>query len=152
MAEDSAAVRTLDGTEELDLVTTFDSAHDQARPDLALRGIASSLRPGGTYPCVEIAASSTLAGNLDRPLAPMVSTISCKHCMTVSLAQGGLGVGAIRANLGLGSRVLMGLARVSRSGRRSRVLLRANRRTGRAAATRPQCGHWRRPLRPAASP
>jgi hypothetical protein len=34
---------TLDESEHYDLVTTFDAVHDQARPDLALSGIARSL-------------------------------------------------------------------------------------------------------------
>jgi hypothetical protein len=31
---------------------------------------------------------------MERPLAPFIYTISCMHCMTVSLAQGGEGLGA----------------------------------------------------------
>lgn len=86
---------TLDGSEQFDFVTTFDAVHDQARPDLVLRGIARSLRPGGVYLCVDITASSTLADNLDHPLAPFLYTISCMHCMTVSLAAGGMGLGTM---------------------------------------------------------
>ena len=78
-----------------DLVTTFDAVHDQARPDLVLGGIAASLRPGGVYLCVDIAASSTLAENVDHPLGPFLYTISCMHCMTVSLAAGGMGLGTM---------------------------------------------------------
>jgi SAM-dependent methyltransferase len=77
-----------------DLVTTFDSVHDQARPDVVLRTIHDMLRPGGTYLCVDIRASSDLGDNLDHPLGPFLYTISCMHCMTVSLAQGGAGLGA----------------------------------------------------------
>jgi SAM-dependent methyltransferase len=86
---------TLDGSEQFDFITTFDAVHDQARPDLVLHGIAHSLRPGGVYLCVDIAASSTLADNLDHPLAPFLYTISCMHCMTVSLAAGGTGLGTM---------------------------------------------------------
>jgi SAM-dependent methyltransferase len=86
---------TLDGTERFDLITTFDAVHDQARPDLVLAGIAQSLRPGGVYLCVDITASSTLADNLDHPLGPFLYTISCMHCMTVSLAAGGMGLGTM---------------------------------------------------------
>ena len=86
---------SLDGTERFDLITTFDAVHDQARPDLVLAGIAQSLRPGGVYLCVDITASSTLADNLDHPLGPFLYTISCMHCMTVSLAAGGMGLGTM---------------------------------------------------------
>ena len=43
---------------------------------------------------VDIAASSHLEGNLDNPFAPFLFTVSTMHCMTVSLAQGGEGLGA----------------------------------------------------------
>jgi SAM-dependent methyltransferase len=78
-----------------DFVTTFDAVHDQARPDLMLAGIAAALRPGGIYLCVDTSASSKLAENLDHPLATFLYTVSCMHCMTVSLAQGGEGLGAM---------------------------------------------------------
>jgi SAM-dependent methyltransferase len=78
-----------------DFVTTFDSVHDQARPDVVLRAIHDMVRPGGTYLCVDVRASSDLTGNVDHPLGPFLYTVSCMHCMTVSLAQGGAGLGAV---------------------------------------------------------
>ena len=78
-----------------DLITTFDSVHDQARPDLMLAGIARALRPGGVYLCGEVSAASELAENMDHPLGPLLYTISCMHCMTVSLAEDGMGLGAM---------------------------------------------------------
>ena len=88
-------VATLGGPAIFDLVTTFDSIHDQARPDRVLRGIFEMLRPGGTYLCVDVKASSHLVDNVDHPLGPFFYTVSCMHCMTVSLAQGGAGLGAV---------------------------------------------------------
>ena len=85
----------LDETARFDLITTFDSVHDQARPDLVLAGIARALRQGGVYLCVDISASSKLSENLDHPLGPFLYTTSCMHCMTVSLAEGGMGLGAM---------------------------------------------------------
>ena len=82
-------------TARFDFIATFDAVHDQARPDLVLAGIAQALRPGGTYLCVDISASSKLAENVDHPLGPFLYTISCMHCMTVSLAQGGMGLGTM---------------------------------------------------------
>ncbi len=84
----------LDEHDAFDLVTTFDAIHDQAQPDVVLRGIFAALRPGGTYLCVEPKASSHLHENLDLPMAPMLYTVSTMHCMTVSLAYGGEGLGA----------------------------------------------------------
>ena len=85
----------LDEIARFDFVTTFDSVHDQARPDLVLAGIARALRPGGIYLCVDTSASSTLADNLDHPLGTFLYTVSCMHCMTVSLADGGMGLGTM---------------------------------------------------------
>ena len=88
-------VATLDGATTYDLVTTFDAIHDQARPDIVLRAIHDMLRPGGTYLCVDIRASSDVADNVDHPLGTFLYTVSCMHCMTVSLALGGAGLGAV---------------------------------------------------------
>lgn len=86
---------TLDGSKQFDLITTFDSVHDQAKPRRVLKGIYDALRPGGTYLCVDIAASSELADNLEHPMGPFLYTISTMHCMTVSLAYGGEGLGTV---------------------------------------------------------
>jgi 2-polyprenyl-3-methyl-5-hydroxy-6-metoxy-1,4-benzoquinol methylase len=83
----------LDEPARFDLVTSFDAVHDQAHPDKMLQGIFAALRPGGTYLCVEPKASSHLHENLENPGAPMMYTISTMHCMTVSLAYGGAGLG-----------------------------------------------------------
>ncbi len=78
-----------------DLVTAFDAIHDQARPDRVLSGIRKTLKATGTFLMQDIGASSNVAENKDHPIGPLLYTISCLHCMTVSLAQGGLGVGAM---------------------------------------------------------
>jgi len=82
-------------TAAFDFITSFDAVHDQARPDLMLAGIAAALRPGGVYLCVDTSASSQVAENLGHPLGPFLYTVSCMHCMTVSLADGGMGLGAM---------------------------------------------------------
>ena len=86
---------TLDGAEKFDLILTFDAIHDQVRPDLALRAIARSLKPGGVYVGVDISGSSTLADNLDDPLNVFKYAWSVMYCMTVSLAYGGMGLGTM---------------------------------------------------------
>ena len=78
-----------------DLITAFDAIHDQARPDRVLAGIHRALAKDGTFLMQDIGASSNVAKNRDHPIGPLLYTISCLHCMTVSLAQGGLGVGAM---------------------------------------------------------
>jgi len=78
-----------------DFVTTFDAVHDQKDPAAVLRGIARTLRPEGVYLMQDIRASSHVGDNLDHPLGPFLYTISCMHCMTVSLAQDGAGLGTM---------------------------------------------------------
>jgi 2-polyprenyl-3-methyl-5-hydroxy-6-metoxy-1,4-benzoquinol methylase len=88
-------VATLDGSKKFDLITVFDAIHDQAQPRKVLKGIADSLKPGGVFLCADIAGDSTHAGNMEHPLAPMMYAISTFHCMTVSLALGGEGLGTM---------------------------------------------------------
>lgn len=83
----------LDDRDEFDLVTAFDAIHDQADPARVLRNILAALKPGGVFLMQDIKASSHLHENLDHPLGPFLYTISCMHCMTVSLACGGAGLG-----------------------------------------------------------
>jgi 2-polyprenyl-3-methyl-5-hydroxy-6-metoxy-1,4-benzoquinol methylase len=86
---------TLDGSQKYDFVAVFDAIHDQAKPDVVLKGIADSLKPGGVFLCVDIAGSSNVEENLDHPMAPMLYSISTFHCMTVSLALDGAGLGTM---------------------------------------------------------
>lgn len=81
--------------ETFDLVFTFDAVHDQAKPLNMLRGIRRTLKRDGVYVMQDIHGHSHVHGNLDNPLAPLLYTVSCMHCMTVSLAQGGEGPGAM---------------------------------------------------------
>ncbi len=78
-----------------DLITAFDAIHDQARPEAALRVIAAALREDGVFLMQEIRASSRVEEDVDLPLAPFLYTVSCMHCMTVSLSAGGAGLGAM---------------------------------------------------------
>ena len=76
-------------------VTTFDAVHDQARPLALLTGIRRTLEPNGVYLMQDIQGSSHHHENVDHPGGPLLYMISCMHCMTVSLAQGGDGLGAM---------------------------------------------------------
>jgi ubiquinone/menaquinone biosynthesis C-methylase UbiE len=81
--------------EAFDLITTFDAIHDQAKPLNVLKGIHRALEPDGIYLMQEIKGSSHVHKNIDHPLGTVLYTVSCMHCMTVSLAQGGEGLGAM---------------------------------------------------------
>lgn len=85
-----------DGPEaEFDFITAFDAIHDQARPDRLLAGIYKALKPDGVFLMQDIAGSSKVENNMDHPIAPFLYTVSTMHCMTVSLAQDGLGLGTM---------------------------------------------------------
>ena len=86
---------TLDDAQQYDLVTVFDAVHDQAKPDAMLAGISRALRDDGVFLCVDIAGSSHVEENLDHPMAPMLYAVSTFHCMTVSLALDGAGLGTM---------------------------------------------------------
>lgn len=83
------------GNDKFGLITAFDAIHDQARPEQVLRNIYGALEPGGTFLMQDIAASSDVDKNMGHPIAPFLYTISCMHCMSVSLANGGPGLGAM---------------------------------------------------------
>jgi len=83
-----------DEPQAFDWITALDAIHDQARPDLVLAAIRKALRPGGIFFMQDIDASSEPTENIKHPIGAFIYTISCMHCMTVSLAQGGLGLGA----------------------------------------------------------
>jgi SAM-dependent methyltransferase len=80
---------------EFDVVTAFDAIHDQARPAEVLSAVARALRPGGVFLMQEIAGTSRLEDDARHPLGAFLYTVSCLHCMTVSLAVGGAGLGAM---------------------------------------------------------
>ncbi len=91
LAQDAASFSS---PSSFDFITAFDAIHDQAAPRRVLRGIREALRPDGVLLMVDIATSSHLERNIENPLAPFLFTVSTMHCMTVSLAQGGEGLGA----------------------------------------------------------
>lgn len=78
-----------------DLITVFDGIHDQARPRRVLAGIRRSLADDGVLLVQDIHGSSHHHSDIDHPLGTMLYTVSCMHCMTVSLAQGGDGLGTM---------------------------------------------------------
>jgi hypothetical protein len=90
------------------LITAFDVIHDQAQPAKVLKGIYNALRNKqeggeegrgrgrpGIFLMQDMAASSKLEENLENPLGPTLYSISTMHCMTVSLAYNGEGLGTV---------------------------------------------------------
>jgi cyclopropane fatty-acyl-phospholipid synthase-like methyltransferase len=98
-------ITSLNESEKYDLITAFDTIHDQAQQTRVLREIFNALRKGngssagsssntgGIFLIQDIAASSYVHKNIDNPLAPTLYGLSTMHCMTVSLAYNGEGLG-----------------------------------------------------------
>lgn len=91
----SKDVAKIDDLKVYDLITTFDAIHDQADPDTVLKNIFNALKDDGIYFMQDIKGSSHVHKNIDHPIAPLLYTTSTMHCMTVSLAQGGKGLGTM---------------------------------------------------------
>lgn len=85
---------TIDEVEAYDLILGFDAIHDQARPQQVLNALYRALRKGGTFLAQDIKACTCHHHNLGHPLGTLIYTISTFHCMSVSLANGGPGLGA----------------------------------------------------------
>lgn len=92
---DLGAFDTTAEPEAFDFVTTFDAIHDQAKPLNVLRGIHRTLRSDGIYLMQDISGTSDIHKDIEHPIGTLLYTLSCMHCMTVSLAQGGEGLGAM---------------------------------------------------------
>ncbi len=88
-------VSAIEELEDYDLITAFDAIHDQAKPAVVLERICEALRPDGTFLMQDIDGSSHVNQNLDHPIGPLLYTISTMHCMTVSLALDGDGLGTM---------------------------------------------------------
>ncbi|MGQ0604898.1 MAG: class I SAM-dependent methyltransferase [Anaerolineales bacterium] len=78
-----------------DFITTFDAIHDQGQPLNVLKGIHRSLKADGLYLMQDIRGSSHVHNNIGHPIGTFIYAVSTMHCMTVSLAQGGEGLGAM---------------------------------------------------------
>ena len=81
--------------EPFDVVFMFDALHDQVDPEGVLRRIHAALAPRGIFFLREPHAPDTLEGNLANPFAPVQYSLSTLHCLTVSLAHGGAGIGTV---------------------------------------------------------
>jgi SAM-dependent methyltransferase len=88
-------VATLPPEPKFDLITAFDAIHDQVDPQTVLRRIHDALVPDGTFYMVEFKFASDVGANVGNPFAPLYYGASTLHCMTVSLARGGAGLGAV---------------------------------------------------------
>lgn len=77
-----------------DLVCSFDCIHDMVNPRATLRAIRGALAPKGVYIWSEPNASDKAHLNRN-PIGRTFHAISPLHCMTVSLAHDGEGLGTV---------------------------------------------------------
>lgn len=85
----------LDVSKQFDFITAFDAIHDQAHPRQVVKNINNALKDNGTWLCVDIRASSHVNDNCNHPIGVFGYTVSTMHCMTVSLAYDGEGLGTM---------------------------------------------------------
>lgn len=88
-------VAHLPGGGKFDLITAFDAIHDQVAPDAVLDGVSKAMTPRGTFLMIDFKFSSRVEENIGNPFAPLYYGISLMHCMPVSLALGGAGLGTV---------------------------------------------------------
>ena len=79
--------------EPFDVAFVFNAIHDQAKPAEVLAGIHDALVPGGVFVMDEPRVSSHLEDNIGNPMASFAYAVSTLHCLTVSLAVDGAGLG-----------------------------------------------------------
>ncbi|MBE3603713.1 methyltransferase domain-containing protein [bacterium] len=77
-----------------DLITCFDVIHDSVDPVGLMRSIRGALKPDGSFLMVEMNVSGKVEENVN-PLGRLIYSASTLYCMTVSLAHGGAGIGAL---------------------------------------------------------
>lgn len=86
---------TLAVDDPFDVVFSFDTIHDMVAPAEVLRRIHDMLTPDGLLLAFEPQGSSNLEENIAHPLAPYLYAISTLHCLTISLAHDGAGLGTV---------------------------------------------------------
>lgn len=85
----------LAGAPGYDVITAFDSVHDQRAPAAVLRRIHEALTPDGVFLMVDGNYSSRLENNIDNPYAPMGYGISLLFCLPTSRVGGDGGLGLV---------------------------------------------------------
>jgi SAM-dependent methyltransferase len=99
IAFEQIAAERVPFSDHFDLVMAFNCIHDMAHPRAALAAIQRMLKPDSAFLWSEADVGARLEDNLG-PVGRKLYGASTMHCMTVSLAQGGEGLGsAISAEL-----------------------------------------------------
>ncbi len=89
-----AGAEDLQGPEPFDLICSFDCIHDMPQPLAAAERIFATLADDGVWLWSEPNASHEAHENRN-PIGRAFHAVSPMHCMTVSLAHGGAGLGTV---------------------------------------------------------
>ena len=118
VAFERIAAEELPFADRFDLVMAFNCIHDMANPRGALAAIRRIVKPAGAFLWSEGNASDRLEENLN-PAGRTMYAASTMHCMTVSLANRGEGLGAV-----IGAEKARGLAEEAGFSRFERLAIR----------------------------
>jgi len=80
--------------EKFDFISCFDVIHDSVDPVGLLKSIRAALKPDGAFLMVEMNVSAKPEENINT-IGRMMYAATTLYCMTVSLAHGGAGIGAL---------------------------------------------------------
>jgi len=89
-----AAAHEIPAGRKFDLICSFDCIHDMVDPKATVRAIREALADDGVYVWSEPNASANAHENRN-PVGKAFHSISPLHCMTVSLAYNGAGLGTV---------------------------------------------------------
>jgi 2-polyprenyl-3-methyl-5-hydroxy-6-metoxy-1,4-benzoquinol methylase len=94
---DRVTFEAVDGVDlprrQFDMISSFDVLHDSANPPAIVRAVRMALAPEGTY----LAYEPNLSPNLEQNVTPwgrLLYPVTTLYCMSVSLGQGGAGIGS----------------------------------------------------------
>ena len=79
---------------QFDYVMIYDCMHDLPYPAEAMKGLKGVLKDDGVVTMLDIYASSDMVKETKNPMSTVLYNTSLHHCMSVSLASGGVGLGA----------------------------------------------------------
>lgn len=79
---------------KFDYVMIFDCMHDLPHPAKAMVGLKRILKKDGVVTMLDIDTATDMCKETKKPLSSVMYNISLHHCMSVSLANGGVGLGA----------------------------------------------------------
>lgn len=89
-----ASAHEIPAGKKFDLICSFDCIHDMVDPKITVRAIRNALADDGVYMWSEPNATANAHENRN-PVGKMFHSISPMHCMTVSLAYNGAGLGTV---------------------------------------------------------